>query len=324
MAGLFADLGKAGVAVTDLTADGPGKHKPCKPLFFPKTEVILEYEFADHGEPVQKSPDFPESTPRLIFGADVCDAHALKVMDRLFLQDPVDPFYQARRANTVLAAILCAAKDTGCFCDQMIPRDEYLDSADMIFAELDAATWAVRVNGTKAIELLGAAFSGFSPDPSVASAFEQGVDRLAASHNPDGDYQVPDLDELKAFIENSFDSTVFDQSALACVGCGTCSYACPTCHCFDIVDEKTCFSGERRRNWDCCAFSLFTLHASGHNPRDAQGQRWRQRMLHKFSVYKDRFGVVSCVGCGRCIRLCPTGMNMLEMFEEWKISTDRT
>lgn len=324
MASLFADLGKAGVAVVDLTADGPGKHKPCKPLFFPKTEVILEYEFADKGEPTTRTPDSAEQGKRLIFGADMCDAYALGVMDRLFLQDPVDEFYQARRKATVLAATLCGAKDTGCFCDQMIPHGEYLDAADMIFADLDAATWAVRCNGPRAAELLGAAFSKFTPAASVAGVFEQGVQKLFAGPNPDGVYQVPNLEELKTFIEKSFDSDVFDQSALACVGCGTCSYSCPTCHCFDIVDEKTCFSGERRRNWDCCAFSLFTLHASGHNPRDLQGQRWRQRMLHKFSVYKDRFGVVSCVGCGRCIRLCPTGMNMLEMFEEWKISTDRT
>jgi len=324
MARLFGELNKGGVSVVDLTADGPGRHSPCKPLFFPKSEVVLEFEFADRDGAVTKTPPSIEAGPRFIFGADVCDAHALRIMDKVFLEEPIDAFYANRRKSTVLAAVLCGAKDTGCFCDQMIPTDEYLDAADMIFTDADADTWAVRCNGQKAVELMGGAFSLFLPDQSVAGMFERGRDRLFSTVPPDGAYRVPNLDELKKIIEKDFDTDVFDRAAMNCIGCGTCSYECPTCHCFDIVDEKTCFTGERRKNWDCCAFSLFTLHASGHNPRDLQGQRWRQRLLHKFSVYSDRFGHVACVGCGRCIRLCPAGMNMLEMFEEWKISTDRT
>ena len=70
-----------------------------------------------------------------------------------------------------------------------------------------------------------------------------------------------------------------------CLGCGACAYICPTCHCFDIVDEGSAAGGVRVRNWDACQFAMFTAHASGHNPRGAQSQRQRQRVFHKFQIY---------------------------------------
>ena len=132
------------------------------------------------------------------------------------------------------------------------------------------------------------------------------------------------LKHMHELLPKAFALPEWKEMGSKCIGCGICTYNCPTCHCFDIQDEGTPYQGRRLRTWDACMFSEFTLHASGHNPRGGQGNRWRQRMLHKFSVYPDRFGNYACVGCGRCIRLCPAGMNMLEMFEEWKISTVRT
>jgi len=76
------------------------------------------------------------------------------------------------------------------------------------------------------------------------------------------------------------------------------------------VDEGSYRKGQRRKNWDACQFPLFTLHASGHNPRPDQAARWRQRVQHKFRIYVEKFGVRSCVGCGRCIRSCPVNMNI--------------
>ncbi len=86
---------------------------------------------------------------------------------------------------------------------------------------------------------------------------------------------------VRKFSAANFEHPLWAEHALACVGCGACAHTCPTCHCFDIVDEHSA----RVRNWDSCQFSLFTLHASGHNPRPDQGSRQRQRILHKFSIY---------------------------------------
>ncbi len=100
------------------------------------------------------------------------------------------------------------------------------------------------------------------------------------------------------------------------MGCGACAYTCPVCHCFDIVDEGNGREGVRARNWDACQFPLFTLHASGHNPRHGQGDRQRQRIYHKFHVYPEKFGEILCTGCGNCARNCPVGLGVLPLVTE--------
>ncbi|MDZ7698785.1 MAG: 4Fe-4S dicluster domain-containing protein [Deltaproteobacteria bacterium] len=102
--------------------------------------------------------------------------------------------------------------------------------------------------------------------------------------------------------------------AFACLNCGTCTYLCPTCWCFDIQDEILSKQGDRIRNWDSCMFPLFTLHGSGHNPRDQKHQRVRQRFMHKLKYYVDKYqNGIQCSGCGRCVRYCPVNIDIREV-----------
>ena len=130
---------------------------------------------------------------------------------------------------------------------------------------------------------------------------------------------------LGVALAKSFDSPVWEEQSLRCLGCGACAFVCPTCACFDIQDERVAIgpdgqpasdAGRRLRCWDSCGLRLFTLHASGHNPRERQSQRWRQRVYHKFAYYPERLGMLGCVGCGKCSRACPVDMNLKEHLAE--------
>ncbi|MDX9973057.1 MAG: 4Fe-4S dicluster domain-containing protein, partial [FCB group bacterium] len=120
-----------------------------------------------------------------------------------------------------------------------------------------------------------------------------------------------DHDTVKQYLDDNFDSTALQEAVMRCLGCGSCAFTCPTCHCFDIVDEGNAAAGCRVKNWDACQFGMFTHHASGHNPRSKQEQRQRQRVQHKFRIYPEKFGEILCTGCGNCTRNCPVGLGIL-------------
>jgi ferredoxin len=102
----------------------------------------------------------------------------------------------------------------------------------------------------------------------------------------------------------------------ACLSCGACTFVCPNCYCFDICDDTMFGKGTRRRVWDACMFTDFTLEASGHNPRTQVYQRLRQKINHKYSYHVKKYGVISCVGCGRCTRSCPVNIDIYSIVEE--------
>ena len=102
----------------------------------------------------------------------------------------------------------------------------------------------------------------------------------------------------------------------ACLGCGTCTFVCPTCQCYDIKEFKTSDGVKRFRCWDSCMYSDFTKMAGG-QPRLTQLERFRQRFMHKLIYFPmNNDGVYGCVGCGRCLARCPIHMNIVKVMKE--------
>ena len=113
-----------------------------------------------------------------------------------------------------------------------------------------------------------------------------------------------------------FNSEQWKSLSESCLGCGTCTFVCPTCQCYDIRDFKTGSGVKRFRCWDSCMYSDFTLMASG-NPRTSQLERFRQRFMHKLVYYPTNYdGLFSCVGCGRCVAKCPIQMNIVKVMKK--------
>ena len=269
-----------------------------KAAVFPQIETLLAFRDGVASETLPEPPD------TVLFGVRPCDARALTMLVRVFQRDGIDdPYVAARRDRLTVIALACNEPGPGCFCTSVggAPNDEA--GADVLATDL-GGTLLMRPVTDRGAALL-ATFDGARPaeDGEIAAARERG----AAAAERIG--RVPIPPEPARLLE-SFESEIWTQIAAGCLGCGACTYACPTCHCFDLTDEHKRGTGRRVRSWDTCALPLFTLHASGHNPRPTTDARLRQRILHKFAYGPETIDETLCVGCGRCVSVCPSGIDL--------------
>jgi ferredoxin len=289
----------------DLRLDAALPALPLKALFLPPTEALLRWH--RHRGDVALMPVRPEPAPAVVLGARPCDAAALAVVDKVMGWDYRDEAWFARRDATTIVAVACESVAADCFCEAVGLGRASTKGADVLLTSCDGGYWAEACTG-KGEALIGMAAEVFLPTENGARAASVESDEEASSRAA----QV-----VEAVGSIAWDDMVWDRIARRCHGCGACAVVCPTCHCFDIVDEPDgLLGGTRRRNWDTCQAAGFTRHASGHNPRPDQRARFRQRVLHKFSIYPARFGDVLCTGCGRCAAACPAGQNLAEILAE--------
>jgi len=277
-----------------------------KEALFPKCDRILKYQY--EGREVAVEDIEPPDQPTVIFGARPCDAASLPIVEPLWNWDYRDKFFNQRRSRTVVITYACRqAPAEACFCVSVGLSPSTEQGSDVVLYPLDEKTVAVNLL-TEAGKALEGAFAkyrkGQAEDGAVQSFREGGLKSLAHRKK---------LDKVKGWLDAHFEHPFWEQKTFQCLGCGTCTFLCPTCHCFDIQDESVFDGGTRWKNWDGCQFGLFTLHTSGHNPRGAQPQRYRQRILHKYSIYPDKFGKILCTGCGRCVAHCPVNLSLYDV-----------
>jgi ferredoxin len=276
-----------------------------KEFFLPASEVLLRYRLKKRDVEIEEVPTaFP---PRMILGARPCDAAGVEILDRVMGWDYRDEPWFGRRAATTIVSLACAGMDGVCFCNAVGLSPDAKKGADVLFVPAEGGFAAEAVT-QKGEALIGTAYFTQHAESVQAKAFREAAREKVAGNLP---AQPAGFHE---WLGRSFDHPAFHDIAQRCHGCGACASVCPACHCFDIVDEpEGLHCGARRRNWDSCATGKFTLHASGHNPRASQNERFRQRVMHKFAIYPERFGEVLCSGCGRCVRACPAGMDLPEV-----------
>jgi formate hydrogenlyase subunit 6/NADH:ubiquinone oxidoreductase subunit I len=270
-----------------------------KAVVFPKVEKILAY--ARTGRDVRLDDPDPALRPTVVFGIRPCEARAFAALDAVFNRDTRDVFFDARMERTTLVALACTEADEACFCSSVGGGPADPQGSDVLLRPLEGGGHSVEAITDKGRALLSAA----GPLPLLGPE---------ARHTATADVPLAfDAAALQSSLGRRFDAPVWVDQSLRCLGCGACAFVCPTCACFDIQDEPGHDgAGRRLRCWDSCGLRTFTLHASGHNPRERQSQRWRQRVCHKFAYFPERFGVAGCVGCGKCSRACPADMSLKE------------
>ncbi|GAB7025074.1 4Fe-4S dicluster domain-containing protein [Geotalea toluenoxydans] len=278
--------------------------RSAKETFFPLCETILTYEKNCDGVKVA-DVDVAAFTETVLVGARPCDAAAPSILDAVFSWDYNDEFFLERRRKTTIIGLACATADDACFCTAVGLSPQDSKGSDLFLTPLTEGGYACDGFTEKGKAFLGRYASLFD---------EQGETKPLPVSEPVA--ARLDLAKIKTWLTENFESPLWQEIADRCAGCGACAFLCPVCHCFDIVDEGTDAKGARRKSWDACGFGKFTNHASGHNPRDIQNKRYRNRIMHKFKYYGDKFGQTLCTGCGRCIRHCPVGIDIKAVLEK--------
>lgn len=285
----------------DIVFDYINSNQSTKEIVFPRYEKVFRYSENAEDETVLddfKSDAFPNT---VIFGQRPCDATGILALKAIFQTDYNDTLFTTKYDKVTFVTISCIKSDENCFCTSSGFNPGSTEGSDIVLTPIEAGDYFAEViteKGKKIVESNNALFEKSEPidKSNYLAKVEVKFDNTAINK------KLPGIFEHETWVEQS----------LHCIGCGACAYACPACACFDIQDENCGKNGFRYKCWDSCGFGLFTLHTSGHNPREVQSQRWRQRIYHKFSYMIDREKVFGCVGCGRCSRVCPVNMNIIE------------
>ena len=278
--------------------------RSAKEVFFPPCETILSFEKHD-GKTTVSDPDLDRLPETVLIGVRPCDAAAPGILDAVFSWDYDDPFFLERRKRTTIIGVACTTADDACFCTAVGCAPNARKGSDLFLVPLQGGGFAVEALDAKGSALKARHEALFASDSSARPL------ALAAPA-----VEPLDLEKIRTWLDNNFEHPLWREIADRCAGCGACAFLCPACHCFDIVDEGGEGSGCRRKHWDACGFGKFTMHASAHNPRDVQPQRYRNRIMHKFKYYADKFDQTLCTGCGRCIRWCPVGIDIKAVLDE--------
>jgi len=282
---------------------------PPKKYLVPTREVLLEYKTDGTHFETRIEPQ-----PTVVLGVHACDLHAIELFDRIFSQSYTDQHYQAHRDNTVLVTIECLKPCTEqSFCRSMGTLS-VTDIFDLHLLDL-GEEYAIEIGTEKGERLLEGLASVFNAtDADLAHVNDTLLDKWR--HFP---YRLElDVTELPSVLHEMFSNSLWDELGDICLGCGMCTQVCPTCYCFDVNDETdlTLKTGKRTRSWDSCQIDVFAMVAGGHNFRERKAWRQRHRFMRKGKYQLDAYGLVGCVGCGRCAQACLVGITPIKTFNE--------
>ena len=276
---------------SEVELEGRTKYPP-KKFFMPDGETIFRYDLEK-----EKVKTENKVGKRILFGVRPCDVQGLMALDKVFLEK--DPYYRKKRENTIIMALNCSESGENCFCQSM-GTDRLQEGYDLLMSE---------TKNNLVLEDSG----------------ERGK-KFAKKFTKSNKEKIPKLKNKKKFdsknietrILKIFDSKKWEEVSKKCLSCGACNISCPTCYCFAIRDVPGYDgnAGERKRDWSFCMLKNFSRVAGDMFFRRDRTERCKQFVFHKLSYFKEREGVQLCVGCGRCVDVCPTNIDFFKETEK--------
>ena len=285
-----------------------------KRFLFPP-EVRL-WRATREGRGFRVQDELPLAAPLQAFlGVRACELAAIAIQDRVLLEGPhPDPIYRARREAALIVAVQCGTAGGLCFCASMDTGPAARGGFDLALTEvLDGGHWFLLQTGTpRGAEVLAAVERRLGAAlPAAGSAERRAAEDVVARTAASMGRTLERAGDVPRELQAALEHPRWDDVAARCLTCGNCTMVCPTCFCTQVTDtsDLTGDHAERWRRWDSC-FSVEYSHVHGGSVRASARSRYRQWLTHKLSTWHDQFGTSGCVGCGRCVTWCPTGIDI--------------
>lgn len=249
--------------------------------------------------------------PRAFVGVRACELAAIRVQDRVFLEDRYrDPIYEARRAGAFLVAVQCAQSASTCFCSSMGTGPAISEGADLVLTELQNGSghrFLARAGSDQGAKVL------HQLRTSPATESDRGEAEALVKSAADAQTRSINMTGVRELLYQNFEHPHWEVVAARCLTCANCTMVCPTCFCTTVEDvsDVSGTHAERWRKWDSCFTQTFS-YIHGGSIRTSSKARYRQWLTHKLAAWQDQFGSPGCVGCGRCITWCPAGIDITE------------
>ena len=294
----------------DVMSDALKTVRSAKDFFFPQLQDIAEFKV--DGQNIEVIDKRKAAEDFVVFGVRACDAKSFEILDRVFLVEPVDSYYATRREHGIIMTMACGKPSETCFCTTF-GIDASNPAGDITCWDVDGYIY-MKSNTEKGSKVMAI----------IDSLMEDGCESQVEAKQKEIKDTLAKL-PLANLTSDKFgggktkefwSDPAWAELSESCLGCGTCTFVCPTCQCYDIKDFNTGHGVVRFRCWDSCMYSDFTKMAHG-NPRVSQLERFRQRFMHKLVYYpENNDGIFGCVGCGRCLAKCPISMNIVKVMKK--------